>query len=125
MDATAAIHDPHLRRLFDLRARLGSAISHVPLSEAALDKQVDAIFVVNAAGQILLMNCQAEALIAQHDPLSLTRVGLRTSGQDARPLRDAITTACARVGSQGAALCLGRAAGLSLVSVAFPPPFPG
>jgi DNA-binding CsgD family transcriptional regulator len=82
------------------------------LSEAALDQLPSAIFVVDAMGRPLLMNRQAQALLARQDVLALTRIGLRPRhGGREQALRGAIAEACQ---GRGGALSLPRPGGPAL-----------
>lgn len=116
-DTLAAVERlvPHLRRLFDLRSRLGSAARQVELSKAALDRQRDAIFLLDGSSRPLLMNDRARALLEESGALVLGRTGLR-AGRDveSRAFADAVATACARLNGQGAALRLSRPRGPAL-----------
>lgn len=103
---------PHLRRMLQLRGQLGAAQAKAVLAEAALDAQADAVFVVDALGAPHLMNAAAQALLARHDTLVLSRVGLRALNDgEAGRLAEAIARACARTGAQGGALSLRRPSG--------------
>ena len=103
---------PHVRRMLELRRRLGAAEARAVLSESALDGQADAVFVVDAQGRPQLMNCRAKALLDGGDGLVMTRVGLgAVRAGECRTLALAIARACARQDGHGGALRVSRQRG--------------
>ena len=100
---------PHVLRLLELRALLGEANDRLRLTEASLNAQSHAVFVVDRQARPVLMNVHAEALAARCDGLRLTRIGLRANRDvDARVLARAIEEACTRTGRQGGSFRVAR-----------------
>lgn len=112
---------PHYERMARLRERLTGAAHRLALTEAVLDQEADAVFVVDHDARPLYMNRAARALADTRTGLRLSRVGLSALGDaDAQKLRRAITTACARSGPQGGALQIACADGPPLRLIVTP-----
>lgn len=116
----------HLTRLFEVRAALSTASRRLQLTEAALDSNANAIFVVDAAGKPLLMNRQAQALLMNDEVLRLTAAGLRARDEPtSQELVTAFTMACGRTQAAGGVLAAPRRAGPPLRIVVTPWVFGG
>lgn len=116
----------HLRRLFEVRGALSSANRRLRLAEAALDSNVNAIFVVDAAGRPVFMNRQSCALLANDDVLHLMPAGLRAhDGRLSEKLVAAFASACGRAQVAGGVLAATPRVGPPLRIVVTPWVFEG
>jgi DNA-binding CsgD family transcriptional regulator len=69
---------PHLQRALQLHTRIAGLESNADSASEALDRLPIALIVVDAAGKVLLLNRQAQDILALNDGLSLGRNGLVT-----------------------------------------------
>ena len=105
----------HVRRMLELRERVGAVTTRAALLESALDQQADAIFIVDSRGHLQLLNARAKSLLERGDGLHLSRTGLRAGiYQESQRLSQAISEACARTGRHGGVLRISRHSGPSL-----------
>jgi DNA-binding CsgD family transcriptional regulator len=116
----------HLKRLFEVRGALSSAAHQLRLTEAALDSSANAVFVVDQAGQPLLINRKSHGLLAENDVLRLTSAGLRARDPlTNQKLVAAFASACGRTHAVGGVLAAPGRAGPPLRIVVTPLVFGG
>lgn len=98
---------PHLRRLFDLRAKLGQTERRLLAAQTLLDTRAEALFLIGQGLRLVTMNAAAERMARHKGPIALK--GGQLVCVD--PQRDAvlqrlILTALRRRGSQGGSLAV-------------------
>ena len=98
---------PHLRRLSDIRSRLGAADRRLAVLKAALDETPGALLILGGDGRLRHANAKAERLLGTRSGL-LFQAGrvLPVDPAAAARFEQAVRTAATRTGDQGDAMYL-------------------
>ena len=106
---------PHFTRMAGLRSHLRSMGARSRLTDDILNRQPDAILVVDAAGRPHFLNQAARALLDRGEVIRLRRgVVIAQHDTEAPRLRELIVQACCRSGAHGGGIALPRAQGRPL-----------